>query len=142
MGHFNPIPEGSIRKVLVDAGFKESKSGKEVVFERANHKDPRLKVRVFTSIKVGSETVRKKGADAIRVVLVFQDKKQSFGVCSAKRVFRSGATDRVLNRMLERMREIYGTANKMAAGTKCKCGAPAYLDSGRCIRRACTGCEL
>lgn len=132
---FNPVPSEVIHKTLESAGFSPTVSGKEVVYERANHNCPSLKVRVFTSAKVGASKVVGCGKDAIRIVLIYtapDGKTYPVGKKSdAKRVYRTGETADILSRLLDRARCKYGEANEMAKIPPCKCGAPKWL-SGNC----------
>jgi len=132
---YNPVPSELIFKTLEDAGFTESVVGREIVYERANHRLPTLVVRVFTSAKVGRDQVAERGKDAIRVVLVYRPEGggQTKAVKKGKRVFRTGATEDILKRMMDRARELYTMANWMSTVPACKnCGAPCYRESKRC----------
>ena len=140
---YNAIDFDVLAGVCAGAGFAQRVRGQEVTFERANHHDPRLVIVVYTSTKVGATKVRPKGADAIRVcLLAVRDagapNERTFGVQKATRVFRTGTTTAILARLLERMRTMYGAANKMAhpASKHCtSCGAPCFADSGKCTVR-------
>ena len=131
---FNPVMAEDLHRALLQAGFTKAISGREIVFERANHNISCLKVRVFTSAHVGYETVAKCGKDAIRIVLLYTRPNGSTScVKRGKRVFRVGQTEAIINRMLERARELYGMANQMAKIPRCvKCGAPNYPESKTC----------
>lgn len=135
MGKFNPVPSEVIHSTLEQAGFTQGVAGKEVVYERTNHHLPSLRVRVYTSARVGSQKVAGCGKDAIRVVLVYRDSSgKDYPVgkkADRKRVYRTGETSDILDRMLERARDQYRIANKMAKQAPCKCGAPRWL-SGNC----------
>lgn len=128
------VPAESLKGMLAAKGFTEMVVNKEVVYERANHIDPNLKVRVYTSLAVGEEKARKCGGDAIRCCLVFNRFGKTWGIAKAKRVYRSGKLEDVLDRTLERAREMYALANQFASH-KCSCGAPRWLDSGRCVAK-------
>lgn len=119
------VPSATLFAFLESKGFVQSppgkRSGREVVYERTHHKDPRYKVLVYTSIAVGSATVRKLGADAIRIVALFERETDSskLGAHSdarkLKRVFRTGTVEGVLQRMYDRMREAYAKCNDAIA---------------------------
>jgi hypothetical protein len=100
-------------KMLEDAGFARAEHrSHEVVYERAHKVDPRYKVLVYTSIAIGSTKARDCGADAIRVVALFDS--GIGGTIEARkmtRIFRTGSVEAVLERMLERMREAYAKCN-------------------------------
>jgi putative addiction module killer protein len=97
-------------------GFK----GKEDVYVFQHRKDPGLEVQVFTSVTAGG-SVRAKGADAIRVCLVYKNKAKQQGteseearqydLGSACRVYRTGEIDNIVERTVERAREMYKAAN-------------------------------
>jgi hypothetical protein len=133
---YNPVPSELIHKTLADAGFKEGVAGKEVVFEIANHREPSLVVRVYTSTKVGSAQVAECGKDAIRLVLLHKAADGSTRpVKKGTRVFRTGTTEAILGRMMERARELYKMANYINEVPRCsKCGSPCYYESKKCVR--------
>lgn len=97
-------------------GFK----GKEDVYVFQHRKDPGLEVQVFTSVTAGG-SVRAKGADAIRVCLIYKNKAKQQGteseearqydLGSACRVYRTGEIDNIVERTVERAREMYKAAN-------------------------------
>jgi hypothetical protein len=90
----------------------------------------RLDVLVYTSIvqtPAGSfahETVRKVGADAVRVCVVYRpiDGKQR-GIAKETRVHRTGQVGAIVERTLERMRLAWTSAK---AAPRCHCGAPKF----------------
>jgi hypothetical protein len=136
MAKFNPVPAEVLHYALLKAGFVEAREGREIVYERANHNAPCLKVRVYTSAHVGQETVAACGKDAIRTVLLYLPRNRSKGrpvKKGSKRVFRVGTTEAIVSRMLKAARELYGFANQMAKVPGCaKCGAPCYPESRSC----------
>lgn len=138
---YNPVPTEVIHKFLSDMGFTEVHAGKEIVFERANHRLPTLVVRVYTSAMVGRKQVAGRGKDAIRLVLLHREegkKDQPIRPSHDKkdvRVFRTGTTEAILGRIRDRARELYAVANWIAVTPPCKrCGAPCYRDSTYCVR--------
>lgn len=105
--------------------------GKEEVWVFNHRKDPGLEVQVFTSITDGG-SVRSKGADAIRVCLVYKNKAKQqnpeseearqYGLGSECRVHRTGDIDDIIERTVERARDAYKRANEVE---RCRhCGAP------------------
>ncbi len=111
-------------------GFK----GKEQVYVFKHRKDPGLEVQVFTSV-LDSGSVRGKGADAIRVCLVYKNKAKQenpegaeakqFELGSGCRVYRTGDIDDIVSRTVDRAREMYVEANKV---DRCQyCQAPMAL---------------
>lgn len=135
---YNPINTDKLCTALKDAGFLGEKRGLEIVYERRNHNDPALVICVYTSAKAGGETVRAKDADAIRICLVLDKDGSRSGVASGPRVYRTGSDEALIGRVLQRAREMYGTANGFANGDRCTCGLPVYADSKKCLRhRSC-----
>jgi hypothetical protein len=115
---FVNVPADVMRAFLESKGFEPvtNRSKREVVYERPHARDTRFKVLVYTSIANGSTTARKVGADAIRVVALFEPGgEQQPQARKFKRVFRTGTVEGVLDRTLERMREAYAKCN---AGVK------------------------
>jgi hypothetical protein len=135
MATFNPVSSEALHSALENAGFTQGVAGKEVIYERANHHDPRLKVRVYTSAKVGSSEVVGCGKDAIRVRLVYVASSGKVFPVGKKsdcaRVYRVGETSDILDRMIQRARDQYKVANAMAKKAPCKCGAPRWA-TGNC----------
>lgn len=132
---YNPVPSEIIHKALEDAGFEEEVAYKEVVFDRPCHRLPSLIVRVYTSASVGKAQVKACGKDAIRIVLLYKDPSGKIhGVMKAKKVLRTGTTEDILARMMDRAREMYRFANWMSAAGPCaRCGGPRYYDSKKCV---------
>lgn len=127
---------------LGDAGFKLSEDrtrdpgryygsfkGKEDVYVFQHRKDPGLEVQVFTSVTSGG-SVRAKGADAIRVCLVYKNKikqknpeaeeARQYDLGSACRVYRTGDIDNIVERTVERAREMYKAANEVERCPRCR----------------------
>ncbi len=132
---FNPVPFEALASWLVAKGFEPSVQNREVVYERANHHEAGLVVRVFTSCNTKGVAVRPRAKDAIRVCLVYRADGESHGVAKAKRINRCGTTEAIFSRIYSRMRALYAGANVMAKADRCGCGAPRWQDSGRCVRR-------
>lgn len=109
-----PVPSDAIINFLESKGFRRvhgltNKRGfqlTEVVYERAHAENPAVKVRVFTSITDGRDKVRRCRADAIKVATVVAGRK-TYGIGKFPRILRTGSTEKVLARMLERMRAAY-----------------------------------
>jgi len=111
--------------------YGQGYKGAEEVWVFQHKDDAGLEVQVFTSIVTNGE-VRSKGADAIRVCLVYKNKAKQTGtenpdarqydVGSGCRVYRSGDIDQIVERTVERAREMYRLAT---ATDKCRyCNAP------------------
>lgn len=118
---------------LSKAGFTKTKSGNEVVFERGHSYLKDLKIRVFTSVREGGSVAKAKGTDAIRVVLLLDQEGKLRCVKKSKRVYRTGTEDAVIERTLERAREMYKLANQASHEKRCDCGAPRYPFTKKCM---------
>lgn len=117
---------------LTDAGFSRrparTLASAEDVFERevvVNGKSTGLSVVVFSSVVGGA--VRAKDADAIRVVLEGKRRDGTTrGLRKSRRVFRTGTFEGIVDRMVDRARELYALGLR-ANGERCKsCGAPLF----------------
>ena len=90
-----------------------------------------MEVRVYTSV-VGA-SVRPYAADAIRASLVYLHEGATRGLASDARVFRVGEIDAIVERTLERARNVYGQA---AGIPRCRdCAAPTFTTKAG--KRAC-----
>jgi hypothetical protein len=79
----------------------------EVVYERAHKDNSAVKVRVYTSIAKGHTVARRRAKDSIKVCTVVVGRNRTFGVGKFPRVHRTGSPEKVLSRMLQRMRAAY-----------------------------------
>jgi hypothetical protein len=83
-----------------------------------------VRVLVYTSI-VGDE-VRDVGKDAIRVTAVYRSRRTGLerGIIKETRIHRVGDTDAICDRLLKRMRKVFGKARRP---NRCsRCGAPMF----------------
>ena len=116
----------TMRAMLSKAGFVqvERPGTKEKVFAReVPNTDGKVRVLVYTSIE-GSMT-RECGDDAIRVCAVYKARDdQERGIASAeKRINRVGEITDITDRLLVRMREVWGSVK---TAERCSCGAPKF----------------
>jgi hypothetical protein len=83
-----------------------------------------IRVAVYTTIESGM--ARSCGSDAIRVTAIYKNKEgQDRGVAKAeKRVNRVGDVEEIVERMYQRMREVWVLGNK---AERCSCGAPKFI---------------
>lgn len=109
---FVEVPTEAIESFLKSKGFEKSRMGQEVVYIRTHDRVPQLKVKVFTSIKVGAHQARPCGKDAIRITAAFEGKSCKYGIYKATRTFRTGSVELVLERMYSRMKEAYQACNE------------------------------
>lgn len=105
---------------LKSCGFTRTVQHNEVVYFRLHHKLPHLMVKIYTTISDNSQTSRSRGADAIRIVAVFDNGERSFGVGKFPRVYRRAPHDlsqadkqKLLHeRTYNRMRDAYARCNE------------------------------
>ena len=112
----------TLQVALHDAGFTKlppRHSGEEEVWSRGVESTPFF-IQVYTSIQ--GDQVRDSGADAIRVVGLYENSKGKRGLISNTRVNRTGEIEAIKDRMIERARE---TWKRCREGQACnRCGAP------------------
>lgn len=123
----------SLEETLKAAGFEQDPPRpmlREKVFSREIPQTG-IRVQVFSTIVDGSwtevgTTVRGSGQDAIRVVAVYKTRKGSEkGICKSQRVNRTGTIGGIVDRTLERARNVWSQAR---SGTRCRrCGAPEFI---------------
>jgi len=104
MPHFVSVPAETIETFLQSKGFSRSVVHNEVVYERAHSENPRVKVKVYTSIRIGADVARRRGKDSIKVCTVVEGTRKSYGIGKFPRVHRTGSPEKVLDRMLQRSR--------------------------------------
>lgn len=115
---------------LTECGFTPVKRDgtKEAIYSREVHgSEGSVKVLVYTSVvpTSGGFAVRKEGKDAIRVCAVYTNRDgREKGIAKAdKRVNRTGTIESTVERVHQRMRDVYGLA---LHPTRCHCGAPKF----------------
>lgn len=115
---------------LQACGFTSEKRErtKEAVYARAVDGAPSIRILVYTSVvpsRGGSIETRAVGKDAIRVCAVYKarDGKDRGIIAADKRVHRTGEIEDIVERMYQRMREVYKAAK---TGVRCHCGAPKF----------------
>ncbi len=112
MTTFVSVPAQAIEDFLKSKGFVRTVQRCEVVYVRNHDRDPNVKIKVYTSIRTGAAAARRRGKDSIKVCTVFDNGQRSFGIGKFPRVHRTGSTEKVLERTLERMRAAYKRANQ------------------------------
>jgi len=107
-----------------------SREGTETVVVRSVEFMPRVEVRVYTSVVNGA--VRALGKDAIRATAVYTTTEgQVRGLASDARVFRTGTVDAIVERAVQRARDVYGAVRAVA---RCRCGSPMFTaKSGKVV---------
>jgi hypothetical protein len=101
------VSREAIEGFLQSKHFERTVQATEVVYLFRHRRDPRVLVKVYTSLRVGSRTARGCGEDAIRVATVFDDGKRSFGVGKFPKILRTGSEQLILDRIYSRIREAY-----------------------------------
>lgn len=125
-----------LRTKLASCGFtQETQVGcKEEVYSLVVNRG--IRVVVYTTIEGGY--VRECGTDAIRVAAVYKTQEGGLdrGIAKAeKRVHRVGDLDEIVERMYQRMREVWSLGNKVE---RCGCcGAPKFLSKNMVCAELC-----
>lgn len=108
------VPVELFHEKFTAAGFTRVVNGHEVVYERPCS-DPRFIIRAFTSCYEKADMARGVGEDAIRVALVFAGRDGTrHGAAKSARVLRVGTADAVVERTLQRCRDMWATAAQMS----------------------------
>lgn len=74
-------------------------SGTEVVYSRRSQRNASIVIKIYTSIREGQTAVRAAGKDSIKVCVVFDDGRKSFGVGKFPSVMRVASVESVLKRL-------------------------------------------
>lgn len=101
------VSREAIESFLRSKHFERSVQGTTVVYLFRHLRDPRVIVKVYTSLRVGSRYARRCGEGSIRVATVFDDGQRSFGVGKFPKVLRTGSEQLILDRVYSRIREAY-----------------------------------
>lgn len=104
MAKFFNIDPRVIESYLAARGFTRGVQYREVVYVKRSTRNPDVQVKVYTSIRVGSAQVRGSGKDAIRVCVVFDDGRRSFGIGKFPPVLRVDSEASIISRIDERVR--------------------------------------
>lgn len=116
MPHYVPVPAHEIESFLQSKGFERTVQYQEVVYVRAHEKDRDVKVKVYTSIRVGAAQARRCGSDSIKVCTVFDNGRKSFGIGKFPRIHRTGSPAAVLERTYDRMKDAYKRGSEWIRG--------------------------
>lgn len=112
MARYHEVPADVIEGWLAGRSFRRTVQRNEVVYVRESRRDPGVKMKVYTSVSDGAAGVRRSGSDAIRVVVVFDDGRRSFGIGKFRPVFRVTSDASVLSRLEARLKEAAARANE------------------------------
>jgi hypothetical protein len=113
-----------IQEALTTAGFvlqPAPHAFAEEVWKRGVE-GTKFQIAVYTTIVAGQ--VRSVGADAIRVVGLYENAGQVKGKLKSRSVHRTGKVEAIKERMLNRARS---TWSECRSNGKCKCGAPLMV---------------
>lgn len=105
---FVNVPANAITDLLDSKGFNKDVSGKEIVYYMRHRKNPKLILKIYTSLPVDAKKARGCGRDAIRCIGVFEGKQKTYGIYKGPRTYRTGTVEGVLDRMLTNARNAYG----------------------------------
>lgn len=113
MANYVAVPAEALEGFLQSQKFERTVQGNEVVYFRRSSKNPNVRLKVYTSVRVGQAQVRNSGKDSIKVCAVFDnDQGRSFGVGKFNPVFRVTSVESVLSRLKERLMEAAKRANE------------------------------
>jgi len=104
MANFVEVPAEVLESHLVAKKFSKTTCHNEVVYIRKSERDPSVQIKVYTSIRVGRTVVRARGKDSIKVAVVFDNGRKSFGIGKFTAVPRVHSVESVLRRTDERLK--------------------------------------
>ena len=120
MTKFITVDREKFLAAFTAAGFTRDaeQSGSELVLSRQHHLDPTMRVKVYTSLPAEGGDGRGCGTDAIRCFLIFSNTSTGKSGClfKATRVHRTGSTEAVIERTLNRARECYAAGVSRVTG--------------------------
>jgi len=131
MASFIEVPAQAIESHLASKGFVRSVQREEVVYTRSSQRNPDVKIKVYTSIRVGRTVVRGAGKDAVRVCVVFDNGRRSFGIGKFPAVPRVHSVESVLRRTDERLRLAKIRAVEWMGEQEARFGRPAAASAPR-----------
>jgi len=112
MANFVAVPAEAIEEFLQSKKFVRSVQRNEVVYSRTSVRHPDVHIKVYTSVKQGQDQVRAAGKDAIRVCVVFDNGRKSFGVGKFPPVLRVHSVESVLGRLWQRLQQASTRGNE------------------------------
>lgn len=111
--NFVAIPSQDIENWLESKKFQRSVVRNEIVYTRASTRNPNVLLKVYTSIRVGSDSVRGAGRDSIKACVIFDNQKgKSFGIGKFPPVLRVVSVESTIKRLEERIREAAKRGNE------------------------------
>lgn len=115
MAHYTEIDSEVFKTFLVAQGFVEGIANEEVVYGKRFSPNPDLVIKVYTSIRSQCAAARDVGKDAIRVVVIFDNGKKTFGVGKFSRVYRTTSQESVHERTLDRINQALARCEQWCA---------------------------
>ena len=113
MSKYIEVNSKEFKTFLQSKGFsRDAMSGKEIVYSRLHDKEPKLIIKIYTSIASDANAARACGKDAIRVVAIFQGKEKTYPIYKGARIYRVGSQAGVQERVLDRARDAYKRCNE------------------------------
>lgn len=106
------VDSASLETFLVSKGFVPTTQNNEIVYCRKHDREPRLVIKIYSSIRIGADIARPVGKDAIRVVALFCAPAKVYPIFKSARVYRTGSQEKVHDRVLERSRAAYRRCNE------------------------------
>jgi len=111
MARYVYVSPESMEQFLISKGFIRTIVCREIVYYRHHELDPKVVVKGYTSILVDdngkSMATRGAGQDSIKVATVVEGKNKTYGIGKFPYITRTGTTEEVLARTLQRMRAAY-----------------------------------
>jgi hypothetical protein len=113
MTRYVEVPREAFEAAMTKAGFKEEGVRGQLMFVRRHHRNPELKVKIYSSIPRNAGEARDCGEDSIVVVAVYEPPyPMKSRPLYRQRVFRVTSVEGVMERTLERAREAYVKCNE------------------------------
>jgi hypothetical protein len=115
MATFHDMDPRVLERFLVSRKYTRNIQNDEVVYVRYSERNPSVCVKVYTSISNNGDYTRRRGADAIRVCVVYDDGQKSFGIGKFPKVYRTTSDDSILERVNDRLRRAAIRTNQWLA---------------------------
>lgn len=131
MPHYVDVPAQDIEDFCKSKGFSRSTQRNEVVYSRRSRINPNVQIKVYTSIRIGRTQARANGKDSIKVCVVFDNGRKSFGIGKFPRIHRTGSPEAVLDRVLERLKLAAARATEWIAQNPDRATERAWADRQR-----------
>lgn len=112
------IDSEEFRKFLTAQGFSDGLSNNEVVFSKEHPNKIGLLVKIYSSIRVDSDTARGVGEDAIRTVALFTSAEKTYPIFKGARVYRTTSQESVHSRVQDRIEKAFVRCNEWIEQSK------------------------